>query len=87
MNVAFPEIMRATGLSERSVRRWIARLDIVPAVLMGAAHFYAETVIPDIQAAMLQAAAARGDAIRAALSRPAVITTREAKRRAGRGAK
>jgi hypothetical protein len=86
MNVSLPDIQRATGLSVRSVRRWISRLAISPEVIMGTTHLYRPDVIPEIQAAMIQSAAARVQAIREARSRQSLITTKEAKRRAGRRA-
>jgi hypothetical protein len=85
--VLIEDIQRATGLSGRSVLRWISRLTIAPAGMRGKLHLYKPETIPFIQASMLQAEANRKEAIRKAKAKPRIITVKEAKRRAGKGGK
>ena len=83
--VTIQDIERATGLGQRSVLRWLRRLSILPFSLRGKLHLYRPETVAFIQAGMMEAEAARKEAIRAAKARPKVITVKEAKRRAGKG--
>lgn len=83
--VTIEDIQRATGLAQRSVLRWLRRLSILPVSMRGKLHLYRPETVPFIQAAMMEAEAARKAAIRAAKSRPRIISVKEAKRRAGKG--
>jgi hypothetical protein len=85
--VLIEDIQRATGLHQRSVLRWLSRLSIQPSGMRGKLHLYKPETVAFIQASMLQAEAARKEAIRKAKAKPRIITVKEAKRRAGKGGK
>lgn len=84
--VTIADIQRATGLTERSVMRWLRRVCARPARIVGRVHHYSPEIIPMIQAGQIQASDARAQKIRDAVA-PRIITVKEAKRRAGKGRK
>lgn len=83
--VTMAEIVSATGLSERSVTRWLRRLATRPCGMQGRLAVYPAQTVADIQAGQIQAHAARTEAIRRAVAEPRIITVKEAKRRAKGG--
>jgi len=84
--VTIADIQRATGLTERSVMRWLRRVTARPAIIRGRVHHYAPEIIPMIQAAQITASEARAQKIRDSVA-PSIISVKEAKRRAGKGQK
>lgn len=85
--VTIEDIAKACVLATRSVHRWLRRLALRPVRLAGPVHLFEPDVVPTIQAAMIRAADARKEAIAAAKRRPAIISVKEARRRAKGGAK
>lgn len=83
--VTMAEIVSATGLSERSVTRWLRRLGTKPCAMQGRFVVYPSQTVADIQAGQIQAHAKRNEAIRRAVAQPRIITVKEAKRRAKGG--
>ena len=85
------EIAGRIGLSERMVLRYLVKLGLRPCAVQGRSNHYAADTVDRVQAAVLQARQDRADAVRQAIARrhsertSAVITVREAKRRAQRG--
>lgn len=88
-------LSRVTGLSVRSVRRWIARLGVRPVRLVGRGPVavYASGTGDRIRRAVAAAYHARNQKVRAVIARRTaaaraageVITVREARRMAGKG--
>lgn len=85
--VTIQEIAKSTGLVERSVLRWLRRLSILPFSMRGKLHLYRAETVAVIQAGMMEAETARKEAIRASKARPKIISVKEARRRAGKGAR
>lgn len=85
------EIAGRIGLSERMVLRYLVKLGLRPCAVQGRSNHYAADTVDRVQAAVLQARQDRANAVRQAIARlhsertSAVITVREAKRRAQRG--
>jgi hypothetical protein len=73
MNVTISEIQAATGLGERSARRWLQRLDIEAVKIVGTVHHYHANVIAEIQAGMMEGAQRRKEAIRESRRRPKAV--------------
>lgn len=85
------EIAGRIGLSERMVLRYLVKLGLRPCAVQGRFNHYAADTVDRVQAAVLQARQDRANAVRQAIARrhsertSAVITVREAKRRAQKG--
>lgn len=84
------------GLSERMVRRYISKLGIDPSGIYGRSSTYPHSTLERVRQAVLDARAARSEAVRAAIARRTgsvqekpdqVISVREAKARAKGGAR
>lgn len=84
------EITAEVGLSERMVRRYIVALGISPVGVSGKTNVYHQNTPDLIRKAVLEARAAKADAVRASIAartgRPSpgrILTIEEAKRKGG----
>jgi len=82
--IPIQSIQSSTGLSQRSVRRYLAKLHIRPVAMNGGECLYDAGVIGQIREAQLEALDRRRQAIRESMTNGGerIITVAEARRRA-----